>query len=137
MGSCNIKRVKATKLCMGDLKHLVEIQSRVLTPSDLEGSQPVETFTTVRQQWCAIETVRGVRRGVAQFARINIEENATHLFWCVWDSDLPSVENRNNFILHDSRRFKVLKIDNTNERNTVIAIQTTERGEDTEEASKA
>jgi len=137
MGNCDVKRIKATKLCRGDLKHLVEIQSRVLEPSDLDTSQPVETFTIIRSQWVAIETVSGVKQGVAKFSRINIEDGATHLFWMFWDADLPAVENRNNFILHDSRRFKVLKVNNINELNTVIVIQTTERGEDTEEASKA
>lgn len=137
MRNCDIKRIKATKLCRGDLKHLVEIQSRTLDPSGFDTNQPVETFTTIRQQWVAIETVSGVRHGVAKFARVNILDDSTHLFWCFWDADLPAIENRNNFILHDNRRFKVLKIDNINELNTVVAIQTTERGDNTEEASKA
>ena len=137
MGNCNVKRIKATKLCRGDLKHLVEIQSRALKPSDLDTSQPVEVFTKIRDQWVAIETVSGVRQGVAKFSKLNIEDGATHLFWTFWDADLPNIENRNNFILHDGRRFKVLKVNNINELNTVIVIQTTERGETTEEASKA
>ena len=122
---------------MGDLTSLVDIQSRSLDSSDFSSCQPVETFTTIRQQWCGIETVAGVKQGVARYAGLNIEDGATHLFWCMWDADLPSIENRNNFILHDDRRFKVLKVDNINERNTVVVIQTTERGETTEEASKA
>jgi len=133
MGNCDIKRVKAAKLCVGDLKHLIEIQRRKLLPSDLNTSQPVETFTTIRQQWAATETVSGVMR----FAKVNIMDGATHLFWAMWDADFPDLENRNNFVFHGGRRFKVLETNNINERDTVIVIQTTERGETTEEASKA
>ena len=69
--------------------------------------------------------------------KINILKGATHLFWCEWDHDFPALEDRNNFMMYDLRRFKVLKVHNINERNTVLAIQTTERGDSTEEAAKA
>ena len=137
MDNCDVKRIKKTKLCLGDLEHLVEIQTRTLNPSDFESSQPDEAFETIRSQWMAIETVSGVKQGVARFAKINILKGATHLFWCEWDHDFPALEDRNNFMMYDLRRFKVLKVHNINERNTVLAIQTTERGDSTEEAAKA
>ena len=137
MVKCQAKRITATKLCRGDLRFLVDLQSRALDESGFESSQPVEVFTTIRQQWCAIETVSGVRQGVAKFSKVNIEDGATHLFWCIWDADFPDMENRNNFILHDGRRFKVLKVNNLNERDNAMVIQTTERGDSTEEAAKA
>jgi len=137
MGNCNIKRIKATKLCRGDLKHLVDLQTRSLKESGFDSSQPNEQFSTIRQQWCAIETVGGVGRGVSRFAKIHILDEATHLFWTVWDSDFPDLENRNSWVLYEGRRYKVLRVDNINELNTTIVIQLTERGEDSEEASEA
>jgi hypothetical protein len=74
---------------------------------------------------------------VSRFAKINIDEQATHIFWCDWDSDFPDVENRNHYLLDNSKRYKVLKVDNVNERNQALAIQVTERGESSEEAAKA
>lgn len=136
-GACEIKRVKAVKLCRGDLRHLIDIQTRELKESGLDSSQPVEDFTTVRQQWAAVETVGGVNQGVSRFAKIHILDEATHLFWCIWDSDFPETENRNTFVLFDERRFKVIRSDNINERNTVVVIQTTERGPNTLAAAEA
>jgi diaminopimelate epimerase len=130
----NIKRIKKTKLCTGDKTHLVEIQTRELEGVQVGTMQPAETFTTVRNQWCALETISP---GVARFAKINIDEQATHIFWCDWDSDFPDIENRNHYILDNSKRYKVLAVDNVNERNEALAIQVTERGESTEEAAKA
>jgi len=133
MAKCDVRRITAKKLCLGDLRHLVGIQSRELDESGFDTSQPVETFTQIRQQWCAIETVSGV----SKFSKINIEDDATHLFWCFWDVVFPDLETGNNYMLHDGRRFKVLKVDNVNERNLALMIQTTERGESSEAASDA
>ena len=132
--ACKVKRLTETKLCTGDLRHLTTIQNRSLSSAGLDSSQPVETFTTLRQQWCGIETVS---KGVSRFAKINILDDTTHIFWCMYDSGLDTIENRNTFILHDSRLFKVLKIDNINERDETLAIQTTERGNTSEDASDA
>jgi hypothetical protein len=137
MGNCDIKRIKATKLCRGDLKHLVSLQTRSLEASGYDSSQPNEVFTTIREQWCAIETVSGVGQGVSRFSKIHILEESTHLFWTTWDSDFPDLENRNHWILYEGKRFKILRVDNINELNTTIVIQTTERGENSEEASEA
>ena len=131
-----IKRILKTKLCRGDLVHYVEIQERQLIDSGLESSQPVEEFIGIRYQWCALETLG---MGVTIFNGINIVPGATHLFWCTWDSDFPKLENRNYFLslVNENRRFKVLKVDNVNERHIALAIQTTERGNDNLEATEA
>ena len=128
--SCDYKRIKTVKLCRADLKHLVELQQRVLDTSDLDSSNPVEVFTKLRDQWVAIETVSP---GAARFGKINVDDNATHIFWMLWDVDIPEP----NFILNDGKRYKVLKIENINELNTTIAIQVTERGDETLGASEA
>jgi len=133
----NVKRIKKTKLCIGDKTHLVNIQTRGLGASDLDDTQPKETFTTVRSQWCAIETVGFPNSGVARFDGINIEEGATHLFWTDYDVTFPDVENRNHFVSYDGKYYKILRVDNLNERNESLAIQTTERGATTLGASEA
>lgn len=129
MGKCKAKRVTATKLCTGDLRHPVELQSRSLDTSGFASSQPVEVFTTLRVQWCAIETVSGVSR----YGAVNIEDGVTHLFWCKWDIGLTGVD----YILHDARRFKVMSMDNLNERDTTVVFQTKERGDVSLDASEA
>ena len=138
MSNCEIKRIKKTKLCTGDLSHLVEIQTRALGTATIGSASPVLALTTVRTQWCGIETRSSLQgAGVARFGKVNILDDTTHIFWCDWDADFPDVENWNHFILHDAKRYKILKVDNVNEMNETLAIQTTERGETTEESSKA
>lgn len=131
---CDVKRIKPLKLCTGDLRYLVSIQTRGLVDSDFTDSQPNEPFTTVRSQWCGLETINS---GVRRFAKINILEEATHIFWTQYDVSFPDIENLNHWVLHDSKRYKVLKVENVNERNVTIAIQTTERGNTSEDASDA
>ena len=135
--AANIKRIKETKLCRGDLRHYVDIQTRALVSSDFGSAQPVEEFTTIRRQWCAIETISGVFQGVSRFAKINILDGTTHVFWCLWDADFPDLENRNHFLSCNSKRYKVLRFDNVNERNWAIAIQVTERGDIEKGAAQA
>lgn len=126
---CNYKRIKTLKLCRADLKHLVELQKRDLDNSDLDSPNPVEVFTKLRDQWVAIETVSP---GLARFGKIHIEDKATHIFWMLWDVDLPEPD----FILNDGKRYKVLKTENINELDTTVAIQATERGDESLEATK-
>ena len=135
----NKKRIVPTILCTGDLKHKVQIQLRELIEADFDDEQPTEVFTLVRYQWCAIETIEGIRDaiGVAKFAGINIETWASHRFWTKWDSGFPDLENGNHFLYYDSKRYKVLKVSNVNELNTTMGILCIERGEDSEEATKA
>ena len=132
--NCQYKRIKTVKLCIADLKSLVEIQTRALIEAGLDDAQPVELFATIRVKWCAVETIGA---GVARFGAITILDDATHIFWCMWDADFPDLETRNHWILNDGKRYKILKVHNINERNTTIAIQTTERGDSTLEASEA
>jgi hypothetical protein len=130
------KRIKSTRLCAGDLKAKVAIQTRDLIESDFDSAQPVELFTTVRYQYCAIESAFGAN-GVARFDGINILEEATHIFWAMWDASFPDIEDRNHYLLFKNKRYRCLKVDNLNERDITLAIQVTERGEDSQEATKA
>jgi hypothetical protein len=137
LGNCDLKRIKATRLCRGDLVHLVDIQTRALAESSFDSSQPVETFATIRQLWCALETVSGVHQGVAKFSGMNIMEGTTHILWTFWDDELPDFETANHWVLADSERYRVLRSDNVNERNTVVAIQLAVRGSSAYTASQA
>ena len=67
MANVNKKRIKKTIICSGDLKHTIEIQTRHLTAVGYNDVQPVETFTTIRTQRCAIETIGFPNTGVARF----------------------------------------------------------------------
>lgn len=134
MGTCETKRIKTVLLCIGDLTHLVEVQTRELIAGDFEETAPVELFTTIHYRWAAIETVGA---GVARFGKITVLDDATHIFWMIWDSEMPDLETNNHWILSDSKRYKILKVHNINENDTTFAIQTVERGDSSLEASEA
>lgn len=135
---CERKRINQIKLCTGDLKHLVALQERSLDESGFDTVQPVETFTTVWDPWVAIETLgSGINRGSRIFKGVNIDPNATHIFWLIYSPAIPKIETANNFFLFNNTRYRVLEATNINELNQAIAVQVTNRGEESAEATKA
>lgn len=129
---CNKFRSKSRKLCSGDLKDLIEIQQRVLKPPQPGQMSGTEIFTTIKSVWAFANTVRGTSR----FASVNIDENATHLWYIRYDPDLD-IETKNNFILYESRRFSIIDVTNDDENDNFLIIQTRETGDDDKEAASA
>lgn len=130
---CQKKRIPTVKICTGDLKHKITIQTRQLGGVSVGTYTPQETFTTLASPWAGIETPNGRSR----FLGTNINEKTTHVFIVRYQSTIAELEVHNNFILYDSRRFKILSVTNTNEDNNFLAIEATERGDDDKDASDA
>jgi len=128
--SCEIKRFPKVKICLGDLRHKVQLANRVAvgqSPDDWDSSGV--TFTNYATVWCAIRTTAGVFSGVARFSSTAVDPNATHFFYIKHRSDWRNIEAGNVFVLMGDRRFRVLRVDNHNEDSIFDMIQATERGE--------
>ena len=137
----NCKKVifKRKKICRGDFRHKIQLYKREQASVSYGGLEPTESFSLVAEPFAAVETVRGTTR----FAEINIEERPTHIFNIVYTSYLfntvkfDELEKGNYFVRFKGRNYLVLNLENIDEDNQYIAIQTTERGTATLEASKA
>lgn len=139
MAKCVTKNFARTKICRGDFRNKIQIRKREQGTLAFDEIEPLETFSLIASPFAAIETVAGV----ARFAGINIDERATHIFNIVYTSflfstiSLDNLEQGNYFVRFKGRNYRILKLTNINEDNKYIAIQTTERGAESLEASKA
>ena len=129
--SCQTLRFPKVKICLGDLRHKIQLANRVAdgqTPGDWDSSGIV--FTPYATVWSAIRTTTGVFTGVARFSGTSIDPNATHMFFIRHRNDWRNIEAGNVFVLMEpDRRFRVLRVDNSNEDKIFDIIQCTERGE--------
>lgn len=135
MAVCKRIRNVRNKVCSGDLDTPISLQRRELlppAPGELEGR---ESFTDIISPlWSFARTVSGVSR----FSRVNINENATHLWYVRYDpAILTELETGNNFISYNNRLFRILEVTNDNETDATLIIQTRETGDDDKDASDA
>jgi len=133
VSGCEYKRIKKIKVCAGDLRHRVTIQTRALQANIPGQVSPSENFTELTKAWAGIETPNGY----SKFAGVNINKNTTHIFIVRYQSAIANLEVANNFVLFDGRRMRILDVKNMNEDNLFLAIQCTERGDDSKTASDA
>lgn len=128
--SCSTLRFPKVKICLGDLRHSIILANREAvgqSPDDWDTSGV--TFTNYATVWSAIRTTAGVFTGVARFGSTSIDPNATHMFYIRHRTDWRNIEAGNVFVLMGDRRFRVLRVDNSNEDKIFDIIQCTERGE--------
>lgn len=128
------RRFNRTKACAGDLRHVITIQSRTLPPASFDASdQPEPVFTSVRDVYAGVETVQGTRR----WNGTNIDKRTTHLFFVRRDPAIENIDTGNNFIMFDSRRFRIFAITREAEDPYLLRIQAAERGDATVQAANA
>lgn len=129
--SCETKRFPKVKICLGDLRHKIQLANRVAVgqnPGDWDSSGV--TFTVYASIPAAIRTTAGVYNGVARFSSTSIDPNTTHIFYIRHRADWRNIEAGNVFVLMaPDRRFRVLRADNNDEDKVFDIIQCTERGE--------
>lgn len=129
--SCQTLRFPKVDICLGDLRHKIQLANRVASgqaPGDWDSSGV--TITPYADVWSAIRTTTGVFTGVARFDKTSIDPNATHMFFIRHRTDWRDIEAGNVFVLMaPDRRFRVLRVDNSNEDSIFDIIQCTERGE--------
>ena len=133
MAICKKKRFTRTELCAGDLRHKIDIQTRTLGGVSFGQTSASETFTTIFSPWAAIETISGFKK----FSGINIDERATDVFYIRFSTAVAALEVANHFILFDGKRFRILEVTDLNRDKRTLAIQCTDRGDDTLDASEA
>lgn len=124
--SCQIKRLPKVKICLGDLRHKIQLATRELagqTPGDFDDTGV--TITPYATVWCAFRTIDGTPR----FANTSIDPRATHLIYIRHRTDWRNIEAGNTFALMGDRNLRVLRVTNNDEDNQYDIIQATERGE--------
>lgn len=121
------KRVNITKkkICIGDLKHKVKVQTRVIVPpDDVDYSQLHEDVSEV---WAAIQTTKGIEI----FDGVNTIGVATHLFYTRKISNVTF----ENFVEYKDKKFRIIDVQELDEDDTFLLLRCTERGDKTKNAN--
>lgn len=112
----------------------ISVLERTLDTSGYDSSQPTEVFTEIGTPLAIVKTLKN---GSELFNQVAVVEGATHIFCIVWDILYDEVETQNNFIDLKNKRFKVLSVTNVDEKDQVLVIQATLRGDSALEATEA
>jgi hypothetical protein len=137
MGDCEYIRIPKKKLCPGSLDKLIDIQKRAMGETTFGNSAATENFTLIKQVWASLVTPNTIGAGVRRFNGVTLNKRTTHIWYINFDPDLKKLEISKTFIHWDSDRFEVLSVLNDNENNEFLFIESTNKGIDTKEGSKA
>jgi head-tail adaptor len=88
---------------IGSMRHRIDIQKR---KDSFRATSQQFSFETVYTRWADIDTYNGLKK----FSGINIEDTPTHIFKIRTIDALTS----EFWILFDSTRFKIIKIEKAN-----------------------
>lgn len=133
MSRCQAIRKKNREVCVGNMRDVIILQNRNITPPlfntvDLdEDFQPIDPGTPER--FAMIETVTGK----TFFDGVGTETPITHIIYIRYDQ-LVTAET---WIEFEDRRFDILAVEDFEERHTFMKLTCTDRGLLTKEASKA
>lgn len=137
MVECVAKKVKKVKLCSGDMNDIIDIVRRSIEAPKVGTSSPQTTFTSIAKPWAITETIDLSGSNAKRFEKVNINDRPTHKWLIYYDADLWPLDSENNFIIFDSRRFRIISATDLNEMKETIEILCTERGVDSLEATEA
>lgn len=135
--ACVKKRFKQTQICTGDLRNLITIQERSLSAAGFDDNEPTEVFTPIGTAYAGIVTTSSFSQSAALFAGVAIDQVGTHTFTVPFSTLYSQVEQGNNFILFDDRRFKIVRREIKDENKQFINLFCNERGSVDQSASEA
>lgn len=122
------KRINITKkkICIGDLKKRVIVQTRAIVPP--EGVDYSQLITDLKTVWAAIQTSKGSEI----FDGTNVIGVATHFFY-IRKIDNVTFEN---FVEYNSKEYRILDVQNVDEDDLFLLLRCTERGIKTKDSNK-
>lgn len=130
MATCSKVNIRNRKVCIGDLRDKIVIQTRSITPPSANGSDMTETFATSNTVWAAIET----RNGVEIFDGTNVLQGvATHYIYIRYIAGLTE----ESWILYKSKYYDIIDVQNLEERDEFMLLRCCERGSSSNVASYA
>lgn len=122
MPNCVKIKPKPYKVCTGDLNKRVTLYVRNITDPQGGSVDYGETFLTPVVVWAMVDTLT---KGLQIFDGTNVIGEATHLFYIRY---LPSITFE-LYLDYNSRRFRIIDVQNIGERDETIVLRCTERGD--------
>lgn len=132
MTICTNSSPRKRKICTGDLKNLITIQTRTLTSNGFEDVDYDEVFTQVIQVWAAIKTTRGFQ----SFNDVGtIQNNITHKIYIRFSADFTITSE--DWLDFEGERYLIRDIENLEERNEYLLLYCVKKGDNTKLANKS
>ena len=121
MGARMVLRRGRRKLCVGDLRERICLQTRTLTEPAFGDAEPGEDFEGKSEVWALVKTTAGK----VFFDGVNADVNLTHEIFIRYDSTVTAT----TWIeLADGRRLDIVNVENLEERNEYLRLLCTDRG---------
>lgn len=126
--------IKKRGICIGDLNKKIILHTRDIdspdTPLDFDYDQ---VLTTKEIIWAAIQTVSGqLGSGIAIFDGSELIGNASHLVYIRYNKNITS----ENFMEFESNYYRILRIENMDQNNTIMKMYCNIRGTVNNEVNK-
>lgn len=132
MSQCKDITPKKRRLCTGDLRDRIEIQSRALKPTTFSSSDYQEEFITISTVWASIQTTRGFQ----SFNDVGtVENNVTHKIYIRFSTELTITTE--NWLIFKNERYDIIDIENLEERNEFLLLYCEKKGSDSVPANEA
>jgi SPP1 family predicted phage head-tail adaptor len=120
MANCTPIKTKPFRVCTGDLKWPIVVNTRSITPPTNDSVDYEEVFTSPMTVYAMIETVYGE----TVFDGTNTEKVITHKFYIRYVSDLTFEE----WVLFRDKYYDIINVENLNEENRFMLINANIRG---------
>lgn len=117
------KKIKQRKrqVCVGALRHRIEIETRTLTPPALAAVDYGETFSNTISVMSHIETVSGE----TVFDKTNVETLISHRFYIRFRTDVTA----ESWIKFNSEFYDILTTENLDNKGQFLLLRCNKRGD--------
>lgn len=122
-------KIPYRQVCIGDLRHRIEIHTRDTTVPAFGLVDFDEKFTLYKRVWAAVKTVNGE----TFFDGVETERNVTHHFFVRHDDSVTS----EHWVVYRNQRYDILRVESMDERQEFMRLVCTITGNDDREASKS
>jgi len=133
MASCPKISKKKDQICIGNMNKRITLLSRAIT-APINGTDYSETFTEIATCWSSIHTLKGYR----DFDSVGVENSRTtivytHDFYIRYNSTISL--SAQDWISYSDKYYRIIDIENLNERGKFLVLHSKERGDNTVESN--
>lgn len=121
MAGCAPTSQSIRRVCLGDMRHKIEIQSRSITPPPGSDIKFGENFVTTKTVWAYLKTVRGV----SIFDGTNIAKAITDKFVIRYIATLTE----ESWVKYRSNLYNILDIEDYDGRKQFMVLSCNLRGD--------
>lgn len=122
------RRRPLKKYGIGDMRHIITVHTRSLTPPAFDSASFLETYDDGVEHWASVETPKD---GVSLFSGVNVPEGVTDLFIIRYDSTITT----ENIVRWEGNAYKILGTTNPDRRNQYLELAVRLLGNETLETN--